>query len=314
MWSRVALAEALLAGLRTHIENLRSGSVEFTVLDKNGATTVRRFVAFDNPAGNVRSDAEVLRDSRIVRVVQTKKQFLQFVSRENGGLLTRLNPGEKSIVSEGMPFDVRAVGLCSYRELAIGGRVEGVLKTFSSGRVRSASAALEKDVGVLDFEMNIDGPVSTHLVYWIDTTRDYVPLRCEVRIVGPFGGSTAHERIETSWEKVNDTWIPTRSVWLGIHRNTVTSIEDMRFTWKSVNEKVPETLFSEESLKLPKNTYIVDTRLGKPILEKVIGAEGKVPGTLSQSDMPSTSREKRPAAVSPSGGKGKAELTGPAPH
>jgi hypothetical protein len=88
----------------------------------------------------------------------------------------------------------------------------------------------------------------------------------------------------------------------------------MRFDWKSVNEEIPEMFFSEESLKLPKNTYIVDTRSGKPILEKVTGAERKVPQTLSQSDMPSTSRAKRPTAVSPSDGKGKAELAGPAPH
>ena len=155
----------------------------------------------------------------------------------------------------------------------------------------------------------------TQLVYWIDTTRDYVPLRYEVRIVNLLGGSTVRQRTETSWEKVNDTWIPTRSVCrMGIHRDTAEIFEDMRFDWKSVNEKIPETLFSEESLKLPKNTYIVDTRSGKPILEKVLGAERKVPGTLSQSDMPSTSGGKRPTAVSPSGGKGKAELTGPAPH
>lgn len=283
MWASAAqtgdqqLANTLLGGVRDRIERLQSGTVECEILDKAGATVARRFIAFDNRAEKVRSDAEVLWDARTVRIVHTKNEFLQFVSRKDGGLLTRLNPGEESRISQGMPVDARAVGLCEYRALDLGARAEGILKNMEGDVV--VNAVLENDIGVVVFEAAKDKDSATHVVLWIDTAHDYVPVRREVRCVAPDGRSFTVQRLETSWGEISKTWVPIKSVSRFFSADgAVKQVEEIRLTWKSVNEKVLDELFTVENLKLPKNTYIVDTRLGQRVLEEVVGMDRPLPG------------------------------------
>jgi hypothetical protein len=295
-----------MAGLRARVEKMRSGIVEFEVLDEGGNVRAKRFVAFDKQEEKVRCDfvgvipkqigVKTLRRKadngplvegrpmekgapmeRDVKVVHTKTEFLQFVQQQGipGGLM-RLNPGEQSIIADGMPIDVTAVGLCYYTELTGGRTAEKALDFF--GRMKRVQVVLDKSIAVLTYDADLPGPARTQLAWWIDTTDDYVPVRYQVRLIPPSGESEVNQEIETSWGRMNQMLVPLRSVCRVWRKGgVITSVEDMRFTWKSVNEKVPDELFTTENLQLPKGTYILDTRLGQPILEEVIGMGRPLP-------------------------------------
>ena len=199
------LAGSLLAGLRDHVESLRSGVVEFEVLDKNGRRVAKRFAAFDVKDGNLRSDT--LENSRfadrIVKVICTKDQFVQFLDNKGDTKLIELNVGETSMVEDGSPIDLRALGMCSYSQMSQGASAEAILKALDKARVISAS--LENDIGVIVLDPNhADG--ETRLVWWIDTAHGYVPLRQEVRL-----GSNVCQKFETSWARMNGIMVPVRS-------------------------------------------------------------------------------------------------------
>jgi hypothetical protein len=271
------VAATVLAGLRNHVEMLDSGIVEIEVLDDGRSTLHRRFVAFDDRGAKVRCDLEdSVRGGRIVKVVHTETEFLQYLTRERADLLTRMNPGEESTVADGMPVDVRAVGLLQYSGLNLGISAEAVLD--ATERSKLVRVAVEGDIAVIVAEPDNPDTKGTQVTWWIDTSRDYVPIRTEVHISYPGARSVLRQRLETSWGRVDSIWVPLRSSFRVFDDEGGTQqYEDIRLTWKSVNKGVPEELFTAENLKLPKGTYVVDARLGEPIVEQVIGRERPLP-------------------------------------
>jgi hypothetical protein len=271
-----AVAETLIAGLRNHCEALQSGIVEFEVLDKGGAVLAKRFVAFDARSQRVRCDVEnLVMGGRTAKVLHTTTEFLQYFRDQQGASMVRLNPGDESMVLDGMPIDMRAVGLCRYTHLARGGKVETLLDSID--RMELLGVSLEDDIGVMVLGPNVDGGM-THIVYWIDTAHGYVPIQYEVQVWSPLHGWSVSERYETSWGRVNDTMVPLRGAWsLDSVDGDLECMEEMRFTWKTVNEGVPDELFTRESLELPDGTRVIDTRLGEPIVEEVIGRDRRLP-------------------------------------
>jgi hypothetical protein len=273
--SEVELTTTVIAGLQNHLESLRSGIVDFEVSNKDGAVLWKRCVVFDNERERIRCEMEAcLGDHRVARVLHTKSEFLQFASFPQGGVLTRLNPGEESRVSDGMPIDARAMGLCQYSVLNRSGAnaARAVLSNLQKRQLLSAVVKDEIALVVWLPEPN------TQTAWWFDTRHGFVPIRSEVRMISPVGVSVIRQRLETSWGRVKDVYVPEQSTFqvLNIDGSTASS-EQIRFAWKSVNEKVPEELFTAESLKVPKNTYVVDNRLGQPILEEVLGRQKRFP-------------------------------------
>jgi len=274
--SEAELAATIVAGARTRVEGLKSGVVEFEVLDLRGTVVAKRFVAFDNREGKVRCDTErSLASSPVVRVLHTKTEFVQFVGGGQGpGVFTRLNPGEPSPVLDGMPIDFRAVGFSPYHLLSRGGSAEGTLKALDK-RTQSARCRIEQGIAVLSYRIDS----TSESVWWFDVSHDYVPLRSEVRILPFVGRPVLRQRLETTWRRLNGTVVPLQSTFelFGDDGKTAVKRDEMRLTWTSANEKVSEDLFAEANLKLPMGTHVVDARLGQPILEGVIGAEGRLP-------------------------------------
>jgi hypothetical protein len=271
-----ALASTLVTGLRRHTDHLQSGIVNIEVLDGKGRTLVRRFVAFDKKADKVRSDTEVVFQSpkRTVKLIHTKKEFLRYLDSQGHTELLRLNPDKKSDLSEGMPIDARMIGLIEYCFLEQGGRVEEYLKSLEGlADKKLVSATLEKGIGTLVFEPLKNKDSVTRYTCWIDTTKDYVPVKTEARQISADGKLYwIPNQLESSWEEINKTWVPVKSVasFFGLD-NKLDRADDMRIKWKSVNKEVPEEFFTEEGLKLPNGTYIMDMRQGKPVLERVVG-------------------------------------------
>ncbi|MGM0488772.1 MAG: hypothetical protein ACQESR_18695 [Planctomycetota bacterium] len=267
------LAGSLLAGLRDRVESLRSGVVEFEVHDKSGKMLAKRFAAFDAKEGKVRSDTLVnwRGPDRIVKVIRTKNQFVQFLDNKGDTQLIRLNAGEKPVMRDGMPIDPRALGMLPYGQICItANTAEGLLKSLNKAEVISAS--LENDIGVIVLDPNVDDGM-TQLVWWIDTAHGYVPLRTEVRL-----NSRPYQRLEASWTRINGVMVPVSSAsYPPTSGGELECAEEMHFTWKSVNETIPEELFSVEKLELPEGTYVIDTRLGTPIVEEVVGQERPLP-------------------------------------
>jgi hypothetical protein len=268
------LKNKLLAGLRSHLEHIQSGVVNFEVRNEK-AVIENRFVAFDNKAGTLRSDVDD--GKHPVKVIRKGAELMRFVATGKGeklpgygGGLARYKVGDSISMSlTGMPVDVRGIGYCAYQWLATG-PVDGVLRGLEKGELVSASLDKDSGIAVVDFRM-FEHP-QLHTVTWIDTRNDYVPVRDEVQVVLPGRPPRVDQRVEASWDRINKTVVPVKSTSKIFGRGgDPDNVREVRLTWKTVNEPVPEKLFSQEDLKLPNGTYIVDARSGKPILEQVTG-------------------------------------------
>ncbi len=267
------LKNKLLAGLRSHLEHIQSGVVNFEVRNEK-AVIENRFVAFDNKAGTLRSDVDD--GKQAVKVIRKGSEFMRFVATGKGeklpgygGELSRHKVGDSISMSlTGMPVDVRGIGYCAYQWLTTG-PVDGVLRGLEKGELVSASLDKDSGIAVIDFRVFNE---RLHSVIWIDTRNDYVPVRDEVQVVLPGKPPRVDQRVETSWARINNTIVPVKSTSRIFGRGVQPDdVREVRLTWKTVNEPVPEKLFSQEDLKLPNGTYIVDARSGKPILEQVTG-------------------------------------------
>ncbi len=274
------------------MESLRSGIVEFDLRYGDEKVSVKRFVAFDNAQEKVRCDTEnLLPEKEEVRVIHTKTEFLQFGSANcpesptdphtYAGSVSRLNPGETSKVENGNPIDISSVGFLSYGGLKNGGLSSGkrMLKDLEGSK--PLTLAMEKDIALLVYDSSIP---SYHRperwAVWIDTANDYVPIRIEFQVIPLVDprDPVVVQRFETLWGRVDDFVVPLQSTATYFDgTGGVRRVEKMRFDWKSVNKKVADELFTMEGLKLPVGTYIVDTRLGTPIVEKVVGLDKDLP-------------------------------------
>jgi len=262
------LKNRLLAGLRKHLEHVQSGIVNLEVRDDK-AVIEKHFVAFDNKADKLRSD--VGDGNQAVKVIRTGSEYMRFIGGENRGNLTRYKVDDPiTMALSGMPVDVRAIGYCVYQTITMG-TAKDLMRTLGKGSFVSASLDKDSGVGVINF-MVCETP-EVHAVTWIDTHNDYVPVRSDIYFYLPEKPPIVHQRTETSWAKVNKAVVPVKSTCriIQLPGGGADTVREVRLTWKSVNEPVPEKLFSQEDLKLPNGTYIVDARSGKPILEQVTG-------------------------------------------
>ena len=216
-----------------------------------------------------------------VKVIRKGSEFMRFVATRKGaklpgygGELSRHKVGDSINMSlTGMPVDVRGIGYCAYQWLTTG-TVDGVVRGLEKGELVSASLDKDSGIAVVDFRM-FEHP-QLHTVTWIDTRNDYVPVRDEVQVVLPGRPPRVDQRVETSWDRINKTVVPVKSTSKIFGRGgDADNVREVRLTWKTVNEPVPEKLFSQEDLKLPNGTYIVDA-LGETHSGTGEGAEAAV--------------------------------------
>ncbi len=184
-------------------------------------------------------------------------------------------------------FDVRAIGLCYFSNLDRGTTLSELLELYKG---QSPTEVLNDGKGISRIRWRL---AADHLrTVCIDEQRGFTSIRLEVAggAVKPGEeGDWASPTIvsDVSWIEVSGVWVPkTYHI-----ENTLSSGRkcsyDLAFEWESVNKPIPYVLFTAEGFDLKRGTYIVDVRLGKPIITGAIG-RNSVPefGIIESRDEP----------------------------
>jgi hypothetical protein len=108
---------------------------------------------------------------------------------------------------------------------------------------------------------------------WFNEERGFTPERYE------FQGRTREvwklrDVTTTEWQQQQGLWVPVRMT----HQGLVTKKDtELAFTWESLNEPLPDELFTAEGFESDEGTYIVDARLGPPVITEIVGQEYSPP-------------------------------------
>jgi hypothetical protein len=314
--SEAHLGRLLLAGVRDSRERLRKGLVHAHIdpvddLEVNpswpSSQATSFFAAFDADERLLRFDytrrarfphgdgERSLGDTGISEVTQhhirTPDRWVQFVQVSDTEA-----PGEITIYrrDEALPsgvklYDTRAIGLLTagafQRHWELAEVFDRVYNAIPPTEVADEGAGIWKLCG-------ISGDGGYRYCLWVDRAHGFTPIRLEesARAV-----PSARERpnrwpwstvfaSDTTWEQINDVWVPVR--WhIADHKGGTTSWSfAYRLEWESVNERPPVSLFAVESLGAPKGTLITNAMGPQPFIERVVGVpnsalDGTVFGT-----------------------------------
>jgi hypothetical protein len=207
-------------------------------------------------------------------------------------------PRDHPPVARVMAFDVRALGLYYWYNLEAGTLFDEICNIYRSQKV--SEVVIERP-GVHRLRWRLSSEQRRTL--WIDEQRGYTPVHLEV--VDRLESNRSRE-----WDDptiVSDvTWVETSGVWVPKTYRIEEKLPSGRFTsyefvfeWESVNEPVLEQLFTVEGFNLPKGTYLIDSRLGQPIVTGAVG-RNSVPefGILRSHHEPPRNKAKPTVVVS----------------
>jgi hypothetical protein len=172
------------------------------------------------------------------------------------------------------PFDVRAVGLlhlADFRGETTFIDLHGYLTT------RRFVEVLEEKQGLYRLSwLEDEGAVRAWL--WLDEKKGFSPTRMETRYQALDSEKAQLGRLidvsETTWIEMSGVVVP-RSFRL----QDGFEVYELTLDWEAVNQGVSEQLFTPEGFNLEQGTYIVNDRLGKPIVTGRVGDDSFSPST-----------------------------------
>ncbi|HEX7375758.1 MAG TPA: hypothetical protein VF278_01535 [Pirellulales bacterium] len=270
--------ERLHSGIYRAAGRTKSGG-EANVDDLNGEVTI--FCAFDDSAGMLRFDrvcpvrwlpgAPGPKDSPSkeqvakfeVRYIGAPSQSMTWTSLGMGVVVSP--PGKRSAdESQALPFDVRQLGLITTIHSSQPHSFDELWRSWSERPIQQV--AREAD-GIVRLTWGDRGDDAEWRVRrWIDTAHGYTIIRSEheeraIQAAGAAEWPAPHLIAEVSWVQVSAVWVPTAFV---LHRQSRT--DELSFDWESVNEDIPNGLFTAKGLGVDPWTLVTDVRLGKPII------------------------------------------------
>lgn len=279
-------AKLQLQGMKDSRDRLVSGTFKATgrkqVLTSSGSFVmndpVKYFCSFDYPAGLLRFD----RDMPVVRLdpatqkspvidrekgiyIRTPKHSFCWTS-EQPDTLFRASSSAKP-APPATPFDVRSLGLAFDLDRNV---------TFAQQYRMASEAKLvevaEEAKGIYRTVWEMQDP-GTFVTVWFDEQQGHSPIRTEVR-VGELGNLPANplQRAETTWVNISGIWVP--KTFLSKYFDNKGKLEskmELAFEWESVNQPVPEKVFTAAGTGLPPETPIVSYGRGKRISLGTIG-------------------------------------------
>ncbi len=193
-----------------------------------------------------------------------------------GGKAAAIGSGESiPLVHQVHPFDVRTLGLTFWQDLEDGVPLQTYLSVYS----KIPNEVVAEGDGVYRLGWTEGGSAATfRRTLWLDETKGFSPIRFEYRPQPAHGmvqkGNGYSIISEVTWTRIAELWVPkTFRIEERFMSKRMRSYE-LAFTWESVNQSIPDDLFTVEGLGLPAGTRLVDTRLHKPI---VVGAVGEDP-------------------------------------
>lgn len=298
-----ALALHLISGMKDQRERLQSGSfraqgkyIDLHSVEGKVEGEITIFSAFDYRKDLFRFDrSEPVRKSKDFKLagVPATPDQLKSLAQNNAGKLIRsgnknvyTNIGTRAaeITESAVPptrpisaFDVRTVGLLFWLDYEKFSSLDEVLANWERSVISNVIRA-QDGLWKLDCIQGNESKILCSL--WIDETRGFIPVKCEVRMM--LGDDQRPREIptyttEVSWDKVSDVWVPVsvKNVrHLRRQKDTTdyrTTSYDLTFEWEGVNNEVSDKNFDLEGLGLQRDTAIVDKRSGSPIVTKLWG-------------------------------------------
>jgi hypothetical protein len=260
------LAEFALTGLKDSFDPLRTGEyrargkVEDCISEEELGTTleVEFHCWFDFDAQKVRMDRTDKSDSEdevaVYKFSRTPDGNLFWNSRGRNLAIKRPEPANKNSKSFQPVFDVRAMGFCDHANLSTD--FQRAFAWFLSEPAKEASV----DSGqAYQLKWHRKGTPYAKTM-WLDGARGFVPIRYEEK--GPL---EAEPRLVTqmTWSEVAGVPVPDSFQFTqrigGKRRVTY----HLAFEWESVNQDIPDEVFTWESFELPVGAYVKDLRLGQ---------------------------------------------------
>lgn len=202
-------------------------------------------------------------------------------------------------------FDIRSLPFVQYRELA--SPFERVVSVLDHAIVEEPDSA-----GLVPMSRTVTENRKIHR-WWTDPQQGHQVVRYTV--------TSIHDRLEkryrevdelhperpplprppnppttettTRWELKGDAWVPV-AFHLESTEQTSKYLLDLKIQWKSVNQPIPDAKFDWKTWNLPKNTRVVDMRLGggQGILLDTIGQSREIPVANDSATLHSSSRVK----------------------
>jgi hypothetical protein len=166
-------------------------------------------------------------------------------------------------------FDVRALGLMTCEDLnrSDGRKVETTIAALKK-RPRDGSVDLSDPRYVqLVFLTELQG-WSNELRYWLRPDQGFAPVRLEAstrNLDSPEGSRRISERTETSWERIDDVWLPVK---LEITRPQKFSDDRLawKIRWRSVNKPIDDARFDWKDFGAPETVRVTDRTTGQVVV------------------------------------------------
>ena len=178
-------------------------------------------------------------------------------------------------------FDVRMIGQMSLAELESGKSMDWLRQQV--GNRDPVEVSVVDDLCKISWvypQQKLAGEVRRTL--WIDGANGFTPVRLELRARPPesnidWSNLPLMSWVEVVWSQSNDVWIPTATKMTAAYGEEEV---ELNLEWQNINGKVPAAEFTVNKIRAPDGTYVVDERLGTPIIESILG-EPKTSSKLS---------------------------------
>jgi hypothetical protein len=166
-------------------------------------------------------------------------------------------------------FDVHGLGLMKWEDLnrSDGRKVDTTVAGLKK-RPRDRSVDLSDPRYVqLVFSTELQG-WSHELRYWLRPDQGFAPVRLEAstrNLDSPEESPRVSERAETSWEQIDDVWLPVK---LEITRPQMFSDDRLawKIRWRSVNKPIDDARFGWKDFGTPETVPVIDVTNGRAVV------------------------------------------------
>lgn len=261
--------EYYMSGLKKHRLVLDSGVFRAYGVrqTKTWSRKIELFCAFDFTAHKLRFDRREGKKGgdgfTEYKYIQTEKN--KIICQENGAGIAVL-PIDSPVRSKSVPFDVRTLGIANYGDLLNFAGFDDLHAAMAKNAPLKVTTTEE---GLTRIESESPGQVISDL--WLNEKAGFTIIRKE-------NWTTDAETGQRDKEGTSDvTWLQKSGVWVPksfrLWHSLVT--DELSFEWESVNEPVPEILFTPKGFDVKSKgitTPVVDFSLEKPIVIEQLAA------------------------------------------
>jgi hypothetical protein len=162
------------------------------------------------------------------------------VSGQDSVVLDR--PSSTQIPAEVRPLDIRAVGMLGWREFNLRTTLDEILAAY-----RGTPSMAVVELPDQKYKLTIRRQESRAYTVWdtvVDAARGFTPTETVLTKYGDKGPQVL-QRSTTTWQQVSGCWVPRHyRIESGAGDGPEHRVVDVEFDWVSVNEPLPEEVFS----------------------------------------------------------------------